>query len=187
MNFCPRCGQPVALRIPDNDIRERHVCTGCGTVHYQNPTVIVSCLATLGQRALWMRRADEPRRGFWSVPGGFMEIGESLQEAAARELREETGVCLSPAAMNLYGVGSVGNGSQVYVSFRAELQDETFAPGPESLEVALFSREALPVAELAYPGILPAVDNFYRELAEGRFGIYLGDYSQIQKMLERLG
>lgn len=187
MNFCSRCGQPVALRIPDHDTRERHVCTGCGMVHYRNPTVIVSCLATLGQRALWMRRAEEPRRGFWSVPGGFMEIGESLQEAAARELREETGVCLPPEAMSLYGVGSVGNGAQVYVSFRAELQDEVFAPGPESLEVALFSRAELPVAGLAYPGILPAVDNFYRELEGGRFGIYLGDYSQIQKMLERLG
>lgn len=114
-----------------------------------------------------------------------MEMDESLQEAAARELYEETRVKLSPEKLKLYGVGSVGNGAQVYVSFRAELDSPDFEAGEEALEVALFSAEELPWEELAYPGIRTAVENFYQEMENGEFGIYLGDYGQMQKMLER--
>lgn len=155
-------------------------------IHYKNPTVVVSCLATWGKKALWMKRAEEPRKGFWSVPSGFMELGESLPEAAARELFEETNVRLDPEKLQLYGVGSVANGQQVYVSFRAELESPTFSPGPEAMEVALFSNEELPWDQLAYPGIRNAVENFYAEMETGNYGIYLGDYSQSEKMLEKL-
>ncbi len=186
MKFCSECGAPVVKKIPEHDTHERFVCTNCGFVHYQNPVVIVSCLATYGKKALWMKRAEEPRRGYWSVPSGFMEFGESLQEAAARELYEETRVKLPPEAMKLYGVGSVADGRQVYVSFRAELNSPECSPGPESLEVALFSADELPWDQLAYPGITNAVKNFYKEMEQQNFGIYLGDYSQMEKMLERL-
>ena len=185
MKYCCHCGQPVIRKIPEHDDRERYVCDACGFIHYQNPNVIVSCLATWQNKALWMRRAEEPRRGYWAVPSGFMELGESLQEAAARELFEETGVRLAPEELVLYGVGSVANGQQVYVSFRATLREPVFAPGPEAMEVALFAESELPWDELAYPGIRNAVENFYREMASGEFGIYLGEYGQLQKMLQR--
>ena len=186
MKFCSQCGHKISRKVPENDNRERFLCENCGFIHYENPTVIVSCLATWEGRALWMKRAEEPRKGFWSVPSGFMELGESLPEAAARELFEETNVRLAPEQLQLYGVGSVANGQQVYVSFRAQLESAKFSPGPEALEVALFSADELPWEELAYPGIRNAVENFYREMETGDFGIYLGDYSQSEKMLEKL-
>jgi len=185
MKYCSECGQLLDKKIPKASEPERFVCVGCGYIHYQNPNVIVSCLATWKNKALWMKRAEEPRRGYWAVPSGFMELGESLQQAAARELFEETGVGLAPEKMKLYGVGSVGDGMQVYVSFRAEMESADFKAGDESLEVALFSAQELPWDELAYPGIRKAVENFYQEMESGKFGIYLGEYGQLQKMLER--
>lgn len=176
MKFCSDCGAPVTMRIPDGDTLPRHVCTQCRRVHYDNPRILVSCLATLGNQALWMKRAQPPAAGLWSVPGGFMEQGETLQQAAARELFEETGIALDPATLKLYGIGSLVDINQVYVSFRGELNSTAFSRSNESLDIALFDAGNLPWDQLAFPDIIPAVRNFYRELATGSFGIYLGEY-----------
>jgi ADP-ribose pyrophosphatase YjhB (NUDIX family) len=186
MNFCSDCGAPVSIRIPPGDTLPRHVCTQCQRVHYSNPRILVSCLATFGVQALWMKRAQPPAAGKWSVPGGFLEQGETLQQAAARELFEETGAEIDPASLQLYGVGSVVDINQVYVSFRAQLPQPLFGGSPEALEVALFDVDSLPWDQLAFPDIIPAVRNFYRELSSGEFGIYLGEYVGGTQSLRRI-
>ncbi len=88
MNYCTECGKRLHLQIPPHDDRERHVCSGCGLVHYVNPRIIVCSIPTWQDRVLLCKRAIEPRYGTWTLPGGFMETGESTQEAAARETRD---------------------------------------------------------------------------------------------------
>ncbi|MBT8063152.1 MAG: NUDIX hydrolase, partial [Gammaproteobacteria bacterium] len=89
MNYCNQCGQPVTLEVPSGDNRERHVCKGCQTIHYSNPLMVVGAVPVWEDRILLCRRAIEPRHGYWTLPAGFMENGETLQEGAARETREE--------------------------------------------------------------------------------------------------
>lgn len=85
MKFCSACGQPVTQQIPEGDSRLRYVCGSCQTIHYQNPNIVAGVLPTWGSQVLLCRRAIEPRRGFWTLPAGFMENGETLDQAARRE------------------------------------------------------------------------------------------------------
>ncbi len=179
MNFCSHCGHAITCRIPEGDNRLRCVCDSCGAVHYENPKVLVSVMANVGDRLLWVRRAEAPRAGYWFVPAGFMEQGESLQEAAAREFYEETGIHLPPETMHLYAVGSLVAVSEVYVAFRttlSEAQAATLNPNHEVSEVGLFTEAQLPWKDLAFPVIGEQVRCFYQELHQGHFGIYLGEY-----------
>ena len=89
MNFCSKCGAPVALRTPEGDHLSRYVCEACGTIHYENPRLVVGCVPEHEGRILLCRRAIEPRHGYWTLPAGFMENDETLQQAAMRESREE--------------------------------------------------------------------------------------------------
>src|SRR5690606_14279592 len=89
MQYCSACGKTVTSAIPDGDNRLRAICTACGTMHYQNPKIVAGCVPEHEGRILLCRRAIEPRRGFWTVPAGFMELGETLAEAALRETWEE--------------------------------------------------------------------------------------------------
>jgi len=128
-----------------------------------------------GNRILWIRRGQPPDRGKWAIPGGFVEWGENLQQAACREIREETGVCLEPWTLHLYGIGSLPLIGQVYVTFRAPLQGQGFHVTEEAEEVGLFSENELDWAEVAYPDINFHVRRFYREVIHADFGIYLGE------------
>ena len=140
-------------RVPEGDSRERLVCPDCGHIAYQNPLVVVGSVVAADGRVLLCRRAIEPRRGFWTLPAGYLELGETLQEAAAREAQEE-----AQAAIDLDGmlaVFSIARIGQVQVIFRARFNDGTprFAPGPESLDVALFGWDAIPWQEIAFPSV----------------------------------
>ena len=149
MKFCSNCGAPVALRIPEGDHLPRYVCESCGTIHYRNPRLVVGCVPEHEGRILLCRRAIEPRRGYWTVPAGFMENGETLQEAAARETREE--------ALAQVGIGSllsivhVLHAEQVHVFFRASLPEARYGAGVESLEVGLFAAGEIPWDDIAFP------------------------------------
>lgn len=149
MNFCSRCGNTITRKIPDGDDRERFVCESCDTIHYQNPRIVAGCLVTHGDKVLLCRRAIEPRYGYWTLPAGFMENGETLEECAARETWEEARARVD--IESLYSIYSLPYINQVYQLFRGILLDETFATGPESLEVALFSEAEIPWDELAFP------------------------------------
>lgn len=141
MNYCSHCGQPVSFTIPEGDDRPRYVCGSCGTIHYQNPNIVAGTLATSGSRVLLCKRAIEPRKGYWTLPAGFMENGETTLQAAARETLEEA--CAEVALDNLYTLINLPHINQVFMIFRARLQG-SFHPGPESLEVALFEEHEIP-------------------------------------------
>ena len=149
MNFCNQCGSKVELRTPPGDHLPRYVCDACGTIHYQNPLLVVGCVPEYEGRILLCRRAIEPRRGFWTVPAGFMENGETLQQAAARETREEA--LAEVEVGSLLTVVHVLHARQVHVFFRARLRVPQFGAGTESLEVELVRPEEIPWADIAFP------------------------------------
>lgn len=149
MKYCSECAKPVEFKIPADDNRERFICSGCGVIHYQNPKNVCGAILTSGDKVLMCRRAIEPRRGLWTLPAGFMENGETVEQAARREAYEEANAYA--ASMQLFGVFSMPYISQVYVMFCGELTDAPVSAGAESLEVALFTKENIPWDELAFP------------------------------------
>ena len=166
MNFCNQCGAKVELRIPPGDLLPRHVCDACGTIHYENPRLIVGCVPEYEGRILLCRRAIEPRRGFWTVPAGFMENGETMQDAAARECYEEALARVEIGS--LLAVVSVTHAGQVHVMFRAKLIAPQFAPGTESLEVALYEEADIPWGRLAFPSGEFTLRQYFADRSSGR-------------------
>jgi ADP-ribose pyrophosphatase YjhB (NUDIX family) len=170
MKFCPSCAAPVTRRIPDGDHLPRHVCTACGAIHYRNPRLIAGCVPELEGRILVCRRAIEPRRGFWTIPAGFMEVGETLQQAAARECYEE-----AVARVEIQGpcaIVHVLHAEQVHVMFRATLAEPSFGVGVESLEVMLCEERDLPWEELAFQSVEFTLRRYFEDRAAGRSGLH---------------
>jgi ADP-ribose pyrophosphatase YjhB (NUDIX family) len=166
MNFCSHCGERVALRIPNGDNVARHVCDACGTIHYQNPKLVVGCVAELDGSIVLCRRGIEPRRGFWTMPAGFMENGETLQQAAARESREEALIDVDIGS--LLAVVHVLHAHQVHVFFRGTLRSPDYGAGVESLEVKLVRPPEIPWPELAFPSTEFALRRYLDDRAAAR-------------------
>jgi len=152
IRHCPLCGAPVERRAPPGDERLRAVCPACGHVHYENPKVVVGtvCLAA-GERVLLCRRAIEPRRGLWTIPAGFLELGETLEEGARREAFEEARV--HPALEGLLALFSLPHIGQVQAMFLGRLEEAVAEPGPETEEVDFFDFAKIPWEELAFPTV----------------------------------
>jgi len=168
MKFCSTCGSPrIELRVPDGDTHARHVCAECGRVHYVNPKVVVGCLPEWEQRILLCRRAIEPRYGLWTLPAGFLEIGESVAAGAARETLEEANARVEMD--DLYALISLPQIGQVYMMFRARLADLDFGPGTESLEVRLFEEHEVPWETLAFRTIARTLRNYFLDRKLGTF------------------
>ena len=143
MNFCSNCGQAVQIRVPAGDQMPRAVCGSCGTVHYENPRVVAGCVPEWQGRILLCRRAIEPRRGYWTAPAGFLEIGESLYAAAVRETAEEALAQVEIGSP--LSVVNVLHAAQVHVMFRAVMRDAQHGAGVESLETGLFAEARDPL------------------------------------------
>lgn len=166
MKFCDECGAPVRLRVPPGDHLPRYVCDACGTIHYHNPRLVVGCVPEHEGRILLCRRAIEPRRGYWTVPAGFMENDETLQQAAARESREEA---LAEVTIgSLLSVVHVLHAHQVHVFFRATLPAARYGVGAESLEVALVEPGEIPWEEIAFPSTDFTLRRYLEDRAAGR-------------------
>jgi len=146
---------PSVERIPEGDTRLRLVCPDCGYIAYDNPKIVVGAVCTLGGRVLLCRRAIEPRRGFWTVPAGFLELGESMAAGAARETLEEA--CARVEIGALLGIYEVPRIGQVHAFYHARLVAPEFAPGVESQEVALFDWADIPWGDLAFPSVIWAL------------------------------
>jgi ADP-ribose pyrophosphatase YjhB (NUDIX family) len=173
MKFCSTCGSDrLQVRIPDGDTLPRVICAACGAVHYQNPKVVVGCLAEWEDKVLLCKRAIEPRSGLWTLPAGFLENGESVPAGAMRETLEEANARVE--IVDLYSMISLPYISQVYVLFRARLLDADFFPGPESLDVRLFSEAEIPWDALAFRTIQRTLQHYYRDRKAGRFSLYIG-------------
>ena len=163
MIFCSACGQSVHSAVPQGDNRPRFVCASCGTVHYENPKLVVGCVPEYQGRILLCRRAIEPRHGFWTVPAGFMEIGETLAEAAIRETREEA---LAEVELGeLFALVDVLQAAQVHAFFRARLPAPEFGAGAETLECRLVTPAEIPWDELAFPSIRIALETWLAQPA----------------------
>jgi len=170
MPYCSTCGQPVTMRVPDGDSRPRACCDHCGAIHYVNPRPVVGTIPIWGHEVLLCRRAIEPRYGKWTLPAGFMEIGETTGAGALRETLEEAGarVELGP----LFSMIDVPHVEQVHIFFRARLLDLSFAPGDESLEVQLFQEAAVPWGEIAFRTVAATLRHFFADRARGSFGVH---------------
>ena len=166
MKFCSNCGQAVSTKIPEGDHLPRFVCDACSTIHYQNPRIIAGCIPEWEGKLLLCRRAIEPRRGFWTIPAGFMENGEAVQDAAAREAQEEA---LADVEIgSLAAMVNVIRAHQVHIVFRARLRNTDFGVGPESLEVGLYEERDIPWAEIAFLSVEFALRRYLEDRAAGR-------------------
>jgi len=171
--YCSHCGHVLSRQWLVSEMRERDVCAACHHVHYENPKVLVAGIIHWRDEILLCKRAAEPAKGRWCVPMGFLEKGETLEEALARELYEETRLVVPPTAFALYAISSLPHIDQVHVVYRAKLIS---APTPiankESTEVRMFSESKLPVAELAFIEQLrdPFI-SFFRQLRDDRFQV----------------
>lgn len=167
MNYCSHCGSAVRLSVPAGDNRERHVCETCGTVHYQNPRIIAGCLPVWEDKVLLCRRAIEPRLGFWTLPAGYMELGETLEQAARRETWEEA--CAEVTLDSLYLVFALPNVGQVHMHYLARLPEPRFAPGSESLETSLFAENEIPWDQLAFETVRRTLVYYFADRPTGTF------------------
>ena len=165
MKFCSHCGQPVTLRVPAGDHRPRHVCGGCGAVHYQNPKIVAGCVPEHEGRILLCRRAIEPRLGYWTIPAGFMENGETTQDAARRESMEEAQADVEIGS--LLAVVHVLHADQVHVMFRARLPRPEFDVSPESLEVRLCDESEIPWSDIAFRSVDFALRRYLEDRRSG--------------------
>lgn len=152
-----------ARRLPTGDSVVRDICDHCGLISYDNPKIVVGSVVTFQNKFLLCRRAIEPRKGFWTLPAGFMEHGETVEQGAIREAREEANVTIR--IRDLLAVYSIPRLSQVQMMYRAEMVTSDYSPGVESLEVALFGWDDIPWTELAFPSVCWALTQF-REVAD---------------------
>jgi ADP-ribose pyrophosphatase YjhB (NUDIX family) len=179
MKFCLQCGSgQVEFRIPAGDNRPRHTCQACGYVHYVNPRMVVGCIPVWGDRILLCKRAIEPRLGYWTPPAGFMELGETLEQAAARETLEEA--CAQVEVEDMVAVVNVVHAEQVHIVFRARLLTEEFAAGDESLDVALFTEADVPWEQIAFPSVRFSLERFFQDRAVGQRRLHLSEAPRVR-------
>ncbi len=173
IKHCTACGSTTVYAVPAGDNRERATCTVCHTIHYENPLNVVGTVPVWGDQVLLCRRNIEPRYGLWTLPAGFMELGETTAEGAARETDEEAGVRFEMEG--LFSVLSVVRVDQVHIYFRARLLDTTFAPGPETIEARLFREDEIPWDELAFRTVRETLKYFFADRRSGQFGVHCAD------------
>ena len=173
IKHCRACGTAVTYRIPDDDNRERAVCPACATIHYENPLNVVGTVPVWGEQVLLCRRAIEPRYGLWTLPAGFMELGETAEAGALRETDEEAGARV--VLEGLFTVLNVVRVGQLHLFYRARLLDTEFAPGAESLEVQLFEERDIPWDELAFRTVRETLRHYFSDRERGRYDVHCGD------------
>lgn len=155
-----RSSPSFVRRVPEGDNLPRRVCEDCGFVDYENPKIVVGSVCHWDGRVLLCRRAIEPRKGYWTLPAGYLELNEEAQEGARREAWEEARAEIE--IEQLLGIYSIARLSQVQLIFRARLATPEVAAGPETLELDLYPWERIPWDEIAFPSVVWSL-NHYRE------------------------
>jgi ADP-ribose pyrophosphatase YjhB (NUDIX family) len=175
MKYCHHCAAPLVLRIPEGDEKSRYCCPSCDSIFYQNPKNVVGTLPFYGDQVLLCKRAIHPRIGKWTLPAGYMENGESSLAGAIRETEEEAGALVNVSQDSLYTLFNLPSINQVYMFFRAELTNLDFAPGVESLEVALFHEAEIPWSELAFPVVKSTLEHYFADRLSQHFPVRMFD------------
>ncbi len=173
IKHCRVCGTEVAYRVPVDDNRERAVCAACGEIHYENPINVVGTVPVWGEQVLLCRRNIEPRHGFWTLPAGFLELGESTAAGAERETVEEAGARIE--LQPLFTVLNVVRAGQLHLFYRARMLDTTLAPGPETIEARLFREDEVPWDALAFRTVRMTLEHFFSDRRRGAFEVHAGD------------
>jgi len=162
--FCHRCGNSAEQKIPAGDNRPRAVCVACDYIHYENPKNVVGCLLEWHGKVLLCKREIEPRRGYWTLPAGFMENGETSLDGAAREVREEA--CAECDNLRLFAIYNLPRISQVYLMFFGRLRNGEATAGEETEAVGLFSQQDIPWDDLAFPVVTETLTRFFERKQE---------------------
>lgn len=171
IKHCRNCGTAVTYRVPDDgDTRERAVCPACDTIHYENPLNVVGTVPYLGDKVLLCKRNIEPRWGKWTLPAGFMELGETTIQGAERETDEEAGAQVEMGP--LLSVVSVPGVGQVHLFYLARLLSDEFDPGHETIEARLFSEDEIPWDEIAFKTVKETLVRYFEDRRRGQFGVH---------------
>lgn len=179
MPFCIQCGHTANYQIPQGDSRLRLVCSNCHHIHYDNPKTIVGTLCIYNNKILLCKRAIEPRLGYWTLPAGFLELGESMQDGAIRETNEEACACATQS--QLYALFDLPHLGQIHAMYLAQLKDGQFSAGAESLECRLFDPTELP-NELSFKTVALTLKYYKKDVA--RFGNDWANYPLHQTVLD---
>ena len=175
MNFCSNCGAVnLEFIIPKGDSRPRHVCKNCEVIHYSNPKMVVGCLPIWEDKVLLCKRAIEPRYGFWNVPSGYLENGETADAGAAREVWEEAEAKVE--IIGVHSVYSIPQINQIYIHYLAHLVDGKFGVGEESLESKLFTKEEIPWKELAFTSSTFSIKRYFDDVRDGTRKTHIGEF-----------
>jgi len=173
MKYCSDCGSDIVVSIPEGDNLPRHICSVCGTIHYQNPKVVAGCIPEIDGKILLCKRAIEPRYGLWTLPAGFMENNETTAQAAAREALEEANARIK--ITSLYTMFSLPHINQVYVMYRGTVENSDYSPGAESLELKLCTEDDIPWESLAFPVVTETLRLYFKDFKKKYFPTYTGD------------
>ena len=173
IQHCRACGGTARYEVPSDDNRERAVCTDCGTIHYENPLNVVGTVPVWEDRVLLCRRNIEPRRGLWTLPAGFLELGETTVEGALRETVEEAGADVEMGPLfTLLNVVRVG---QIHLFYLASMRRPEFVPGPETIEARLFRESDIPWEEIAFRTTRETLLRYFEDRQKGLFGVHCAD------------
>jgi ADP-ribose pyrophosphatase YjhB (NUDIX family) len=170
IQHCRACGAATTYRVPADDNRERAVCSACGEIHYENPINVVGTVPVWGDQVLLCRRNIEPRYGMWTLPAGFLELGESVRAGALRETEEEAGAHVE--LLELFTVLDVVRVGQVHLFWRARMLDTHLAPGPETIEARLFREDEVPWDQIAFRTVRRTLEHFFADRRNGSFGFH---------------
>ncbi|WP_066706708.1 NUDIX hydrolase [Curvibacter delicatus] len=171
IKHCRNCGVAVVYRIPDDgDTKERAICPACATIHYENPLNVVGTVPYWGDKILLCKRNIEPRFGKWTLPAGFLELGETTAQGAARETHEEAGAQIE--LEGLFTIINVARVGQVHMFYRARLLSDQFDPGFETIEAQLYAEDEIPWDEIAFRTVKETLEHFFADRRRGQFQIH---------------
>jgi ADP-ribose pyrophosphatase YjhB (NUDIX family) len=177
MKYCSECASPVSFKVPSGDTLPRFVCEKCGRIFYENPKIVVGTIPRWKDQVLICKRSIEPRRDYWTLPSGYLEKGETVEEGALRETWEEARAKVS--IIRLFAVFSLPHVNQVYLAFLADLQNRDFEPGEESLEVKLVDRNGVPWDQIAFRAIEFFLERYFLRGSDEEI-VHCGSWQKIK-------
>ena len=175
--YCTQCGHKTIKKVPKNDNQTRAVCTKCTHIHYENPKVITGIIPVIDDEILLCKRAIEPQKNKWTIPSGFMENNETVEEGALREAQEEAGI--TPTITQLFTLYNLPHIGQIYLLYLATLPDKTHTPGAETIESKFVKHHEIPWPDIAFASVTFALKHYITDYKSNSFHLHTGTYNNI--------